>query len=81
MNFKNFPVNNSTLTNIEIDDYAKKLKLKHYVKHRMIDEIKGLAKENECGIINLDVSSGEGTHYKCYFKNEDVIKSTSILLE
>ena len=28
MTFKNFPVKNSTITNIEIDDYAEKLKLK-----------------------------------------------------
>ena len=68
MNFNKFPVKNSTLTNIEIDNYAKKLKLKHYMKHRMLDEIKGKAKENECGIINLDVSTGPGTHYVAYFK-------------
>src|SRR5271156_1929659 len=68
MTFKKFPVKGSALTNIEIDDYAKKLKLQHYMKHRMIDEIKGIAKVNECGIINLDVSTGAGTHYVCYFK-------------
>ena len=68
MTFKNFPVKSSPLTNIEIDDYAKKLNLKHYMKHRMLDEVKGKAKVNECGIINLDVSTGAGTHYVCHFK-------------
>ena len=28
MKFKDFPVKNTTLSNVEIDDYAKKLKLK-----------------------------------------------------
>ena|SRR5271165_376111 len=68
MKFEEFKVRNTTLTNIEIDNYAKKLKFKNYVKHRMLDEIKGEAKTNECGIINLDKSSGPGTHYVAYFK-------------
>ena len=68
MTFKNFPVKNTPLTNIEIDEYAEKLNLKYYMKHRMLDEVKGKAKVNECGIINLDVSAGAGTHYVCYFK-------------
>ena len=69
MKFKDFPVPNSTLTNIEIDDWARKLNLKDYCPHRMLDEVKGKAKVNECGIINLDKSTGVGTHYVCYFKH------------
>ena len=68
MTFRKFPVKNTTLTNIEIDEYAEKLNLKYYAKHRMLDEVKGKAKANECGIINLDVSTGPGTHYVSYFK-------------
>ena len=68
MKFQKFPVKTTPLTNIEIDEYAKKLNLQHYIKHRMLDEVKSKAKVNECGIINLDVSSGAGTHYVCYFK-------------
>jgi len=26
---------------------------------------------HECGIINLDKKSGPGTHWTCYFKNDD----------
>ena len=68
MTFKNFPVKSTPLTNIEIDEYAKKLNLKHYVPHRMRDEIIGKPKTNECGIINTDLSSGNGFHYVAYFK-------------
>ena len=68
MKFKEFGVKNSTLTNIEVDNYAKKLKLKYYIPHRMRDELVGKPKANECGIINTNVSSGKGFHYVCYFK-------------
>ena len=68
MNFSDFPVKNTTLTNVEIDDYAKKLKLKHYIPHRMRDELIGTAQTNEWGIINTDVSRGKGFHYVAYFK-------------
>jgi hypothetical protein len=68
MKFKDFPVPNTTLTNIEIDDWARKLNLKDYCPHRMRDELIGKAKENECGIINTDESSGKGFHYVAYFK-------------
>ena len=69
MKFKDFPVPNTTLTNIEIDDWARKLELNNYVPHRMLDEIKSPAKVNECGVINLDASTGPGTHYVCYYKH------------
>ena len=68
MKFRDFPVKNVTLTNLEIDDYTKKLKLKHYISHRMRDELIGKPKTNECGVINTDISSGKGFHYVCYFK-------------
>src|SRR5271157_1119296 len=68
MRFKEFQIPNTTLTNIQIDEYANKLKIKHYIPHGMLDQVKGKAKTNECGIINLDKSSGPGTHYVGYFK-------------
>lgn len=68
MTFKAFQVKNSTLKNFEVDIYAEKLKLKHYVIHLMLDEIKGKDKASECDIINLDLSSEAGAHYTCYFK-------------
>lgn len=68
---ENFKIPNSALSNIQIDEYAQKLKLINFIGHRMRDELKGKPKTNECGIINTDVSSGEGFHYVCYFKKGD----------
>ena len=65
----NFKIPNSALSNIEIEEYAKKFKIPHFIGHRMRDELIGKPKQNECGIVNTDVSSGDGFHYVCYFKH------------
>ena len=67
ISFKNFPVKNKTLTNLDINDYAKKLNIRHFIGHRMRDELVGKPKNNECCIVNCDLSSGNGTQYVCYF--------------
>jgi hypothetical protein len=36
----------------------------------MRDKITGSPKNNECGVINLDYSYNQGTHWVCYFINE-----------
>jgi len=38
----------------------------------MRDELKSMkAKKYECGIVNLDSSRNEGSHWCCYFKDND----------
>ena len=59
---ENFKIPNSAISNIQIDEYAQKLKLINFIGHRMRDELKGKPKTNKCGIINTDLSSGEGFH-------------------
>ena len=39
----------------------------------MRDELPSKIGENECGIINLDISSGPGTHWTAYVKNNNYI--------
>ena len=34
----------------------------------MRDQLIGKTKINECGIVNTDISSGDGFHFVCYFK-------------
>ena len=68
ISFKQFPVKNTTLTNIEVEDYAKKLKIKNFTGCKMRDQVTGKPEMNECCIVNTDVSSGKGFHYVCYFK-------------
>jgi len=37
----------------------------------MRDELKGKAKSNECLILNMDDSNGNGTHWTCLFVNKN----------
>ena len=57
-------------TNIELMAAAKRLKLKLFKGVFMRNELKKSLK-NECGILNLDSSKNEGTHWVCWIKNED----------
>ena len=65
------------LTNLEIDYYAKQLKIKHYRGNYMRDTLPNKIKQQECAIVNLDTIKGPGTHYVCYYKN----KSTHIYFD
>ena len=56
-------------TTREIETIAKKLKLVNF-KCVMRDELKGKKpKNNECGIINLNTSRENGSHWCCWYKN------------
>ena len=65
------------LTNLQVDDFAKQLKIKHYRGNYMRDTLPNKIKQNECGVVNLDSIKGPGTHYVCYYKN----KSTHIYFD
>ena len=60
------------MSNIEILNHAKRLKLPNF-KYRMRNEFKKDEKplKVECGIINLDDKNGRGSHHCCWFKNND----------
>lgn len=59
------------MTNFEIIEMAKKLKLPNF-KYRMRDELIQETPLNfECGIINLDNSASNGTHHCCWWKDSD----------
>ena len=57
---------NKPLSNLEIIDAAKKLSLDGGVF--LSDTLPIKTKLNECGILNLDSSSGNGTHWVMWFK-------------
>ena len=60
------------MTNHEIIEKAKKLRLKNF-KYFMSDELVGKTPDiKECGIVNLDDSTGEGTHHICYWINNRI---------
>ena len=59
---------NKPLSNIEIIDAANKLSLYGFRSVFLRDTIHTKTKLNECGILNLDSSSGDGTHWVMWFK-------------
>ena len=54
---------NKPLSNLEIIDAAKTLSLYGFREVFLKDTLPTKKKLNECGILNLDSSSGDGTHW------------------
>ena len=67
------------LSNFDLMDWIKKLKIKYlrgiYSRNDLPSKIK-----KECGIINLDGTSGPGTHWVCYRSVDSESSSTLIHL-
>ena len=59
---------NKSLSNLEIIDAAKKLSLDGFRGVFLRDTLPTKTKLCECGILNLDSSSGDGTHWVMWFK-------------
>ena len=59
---------NKPLSNIEIIAAAKKVSLYGFRGVFLRDTLPTKTKLNECGFLNLDSSSGEGTHWVMWFK-------------
>ena len=55
-------------SNLEIIDAAKKLSLDGFRGVFLRDTLPIKTKLNECGIVNFDSSSGDGTHWVMWFK-------------
>ena len=63
---------NKPLSNLEIIDAAKKLSQYGFRGAILRDTLPTKTKLNECGILNLDSSSGDGTHwFMCFKKGKD----------
>ena len=71
---------NKPLSNLEIIDAAKKLSLDRFRGVFLRVTVPKKAKLNECGILNLESSSGDGTHWVMWFKKVR-ISSISIVME
>ena len=59
---------NKPLSNLEIIDAAKQLSLDGFRGVFLRDILPTKTKLNECSILNLDSSSGDGTHWVMWFK-------------
>ena len=71
---------NKPLSNLEIIDAAKKTSLYGIRGVFLRDTLPTKTKLNECGILNLDPSSGDDTHWIMWLKNVR-ISSFSIVME
>ena len=61
---------NKPLSNLEITDAAKRLSLYGFRGVFFWDTLPKKVKLNECGILNLDSSSGDGKHCVMWFKKD-----------
>ena len=59
---------NKPLSNHKIIDAAKKLSRDGFRGVFLRDTLPTKTKLNECGVLNLDSSSGDGTHWVMWFK-------------
>lgn len=59
---------NKALTNKDLENYAHCLKIPFFRGVFMKDELPKSIWKNETGIVNLDDSTGLGTHWICYKK-------------
>ena len=62
-------LSNKPPSNLEIIDAAKKLSLYEFRGVFLRDILPKKVKLNECGILNFDSSSGDGTHWVMWFRN------------
>lgn len=59
------------LTNHELEEKVKELKIKNFRGVFMRDTLPNKINVNEVGIVNLDSIKNSGTHWVCYCKNKD----------
>jgi len=66
---ENIVLPNKPLSNFEIEDAVKKIGLKNFRDVFLRDTLPKKPKRNECAIMNLDDTSGNGTHWVAWFKH------------
>ena len=62
---------NVPLSNFQLIDAAKNLKIKNMRGVFVRDELPKRPKKVECGILNLDDSQGNGTHWTAWIKKDN----------
>jgi len=68
---ENIVLPNKPLSNSEIKDAFKKFSLKNFHGVFLRDTLPKKPKRNECAIMNLNDTSGDGTHWVAWFKRGD----------
>ena len=65
----NLVLPNKPLSNIELLEAARKLKIPNFRGVSLRDVLPTTPKKKECGILNLDDTTGSGTHWVAWYKN------------
>ena len=66
-----FTLPESTTYDSDLEHFADLLKIRNFRHVRMRDELDGTPFLQECGIINLNTHTQSGSHWTCYFKDQD----------
>ena len=69
LNVEGIIIENKALSNHELIEYIKQLKIKHFRGVFMRDDLPKKKRNKECGIVNLADSLSDGTHWVCYFNH------------
>ena len=60
---------NKPLSNVELIEAAKQIKIPSFRGVFLRDTLPGKPKKTECAMLNLDDTSGRGTHWVAWYKN------------
>ena len=66
---KNVILPNKPLSNFELEDAVKRLKILSFRGVFLLDMLPKKPNKKECGIVNFDKSGGPGTHWVAWYKN------------
>ena len=69
ISIKNVILLNKPLSNFELEDAVKKLKIPYFRGIFLLDTLPKKPNKEECGIVNFDKSGGPGTHWVAWYKN------------
>ena len=69
LNVEGIIIENKALSNHELIEYIKQLRIKHFRGVFMRDDLPKKKRTKECGIVNLADSLSDGTHWVCYFNH------------
>ena len=67
----NLVLPNKPLSNLELLEAARKLRIPNFRGVNLRDTLPKRPKRKECGILNLDDTTGSGTHWVAWYKNGD----------
>ena len=65
----NLVLPNKPLSNLELLEAARKLRIPNFRGVNLRDTLPKRPKRKECGILNLDDTTGSGTHWVAWYKN------------